>query len=112
MNTYDYYKNQQTHILRGQSKIFVENGHVMIEVYDDDPYGFPNQVKKGIWSVNKIVGATQYVPEGDPEYDENGEQIVWGEIIAPKAVCENPKLNDGLYPRKLIEQSKKYWNNK
>jgi len=111
MSTYDYYKNQETHILFSQSKLFVENGHVMIETYNDDPNGFPHQLNKGVWSVKNILGGVQYVPEGDPEYDANAEQLVWGKTIAPRAVCDGTEENDH-YTRKLIEASRTYWANK
>lgn len=111
MTTYDFYKNETTHILYSQSKLFIENSHVMIEVYNDDPAGFPFQLKKGVWSVKHILGADQYVPEGDPEYDADAEQLAWGKTVAPRAVCEGAKEND-IYTRACIEASKIYWKNK
>lgn len=111
MTTYDYYKKQKTHILFSQSKLFVENDHVMIETYNNDPNGFPFQLKKGIWSVNHFIGGVQYVPEGDPEYDPDAEQLVWGKTIAPRAVC-NGTVENYRYTHKLIESSRAYWANK
>ena len=83
----------------------------MIETYTDDPNGFPAQLNKGVWSVRNILSATQYIPEGDPEYDPNSEQLAWGKTIAPRAVCEGSEEND-RFTRKLIESSKQYWGNK
>lgn len=110
MTTYDYYKSMKTQQLFSQSKFFNNNGVVMIETYNDDPYT-PNQINKGVWSVKNILGGRQYTPEGAPNYDKDGEQLVWGKTIASRAVCEGTEENE-IYTRKLIEESKAYWANK
>lgn len=109
MKTYDYYKNQESHKLFAEAQLVNEDGNVYIEVNQQlaQAYGYPSQIDKGVWSVS----GNRYVPEGAPNFDENGELRVWGKKIAPRAICEGTQEND-CYTRKLVESSKVYWANK
>lgn len=121
MATCDYYKNQNTHELYYNQKMFVEaNDKGEACVLIESEAGLPNCCAKGVWSVKQVAGATQYIPEGDPNYDKDAEQVVWGKTIASREVCE--LKNDDLYDeegylkypftQKQIESSRAYWATK
>ena len=122
MKTYDYYKNKTTHSINPYTKMFVdqgEDGQARVKI-EQGPEYYPYPVyclRKGVWEVRRVLGATQYVPEGDPEYNADGEQLVWGQIIASRKACEiygTDEYEEYGYPytKKMIVAAKAYWAKK
>lgn len=79
MKTYDYYKDKATE--KNFSYWFVNNnGHIRVELDEQlcARYGRPFILNKGVWcEIFKNV----YVPEGDPEFDETKNKLVWGKSV-------------------------------
>lgn len=125
--TYDYYKDSSTKDLYMGSKMYVEDDGgektvtVVVPQNIRDAYGYPSQVQKGVWSTSTSVGGEErFVPEGDPNYDEKGEQMAWGKRIVPYETWkrgrneydENGEPVGQVYSHKLIRESDSYWSKK
>lgn len=90
MKTYDYYKAQASHKIYYNCYLHVESdpelnklgyGDERVRVSVEAPNNItPNAVKKGVWNVQQTLAGYVYIPEGDPEFDETADKLVWGEF--------------------------------
>ena len=86
MTTYDYYKGQTTHQLNYNAKLWVESkdGQTTVQIIIDGNHSpYPcYQINKGVWAVKDgSIGERVYIPEGDPNYDKDADQMVWGRFV-------------------------------
>ncbi len=83
MTTYDYYKNQTSHKLYYNQYLSVdknENGQITVIV--ESTMGTPLICRKGVWQVK----GDSFIPEGDPEFNDKADKLVWGRFVKGEEV--------------------------